>query len=150
MAGADRTVVGVVGDIIVRGVERTSEPQVYFPWEQLGSTSTFYAPRDLAIRASGDPMTLAAGIRRIIRQVDPDQPVSNVRALEEIVSSQTSARRDQLLVLGTFASVAFFLAAVGIYGLLSFTVQARTRKWACGSRSARRGATFSACSCARV
>jgi predicted permease len=128
LAGAERTVVGVVGDVAVRGLERISEPQTYMPVDQMGFGGTFYAPKDLVVRSSDDPVALVPAIRKIIQEIDPEQPVSNVRLLEDIVASQTGARRDQLMVLGTFAGIAFLLAAVGIHGLLSFTVSARTQE----------------------
>jgi putative ABC transport system permease protein len=124
----DRTVVGVVGDIVVRSLEGPRSLQVYFPAAQLGTTSTYYAPRDLLIRTSGDPSALGPVVDRIIRDVDPEQAVSTVRPLADIVSLGIAPRRDQLFVLATFAAIAFLLAAVGIHGLLSFTVSARTHE----------------------
>jgi hypothetical protein len=123
-----RTVVGVSGDIVVRGLERTSEPQLYFSPEQLTPFSIFYAPRDLVVRASGDAMTLAPAIRKIIHDADPEQPITNLQLFDDIVAQQTASRRDQLVVLGAFAGVAFLLAAIGIHGLLSYTVSARTQE----------------------
>jgi predicted permease len=128
VAGFDRTVVGVLGNIAVRGLERVSEPQTYFPVEQIGPGLAFYAPRDLAVRASGDPMALLPSLRKIIHDADPQLPVSDVRLLEDVVAAQTATRRDQLFVLGTFATIALLLAAIGIHGLLSFIVSARTRE----------------------
>ena len=128
IARYDRTVVGVAGNISVRSLESPTDSQIYFPAEQLGTTSTYYAPRDLVIRASGNPTTLGPELRRIIREADPEQAVADVRLLEDVVASQTAPRRDQVIVLGTFASMAFLLAAVGIHGLLAFTVSARTQE----------------------
>jgi predicted permease len=125
----DRTVVGVVADIAVRGLERSSEPQVYLPSQQVpDGILPWYAPKDLVIRAAGDPVALAPALRRIIHQADPEQDISDVKLLEDIVESETASRRAQLRVLGAFAIIAFLLAAVGIHGLLSFAVSTRTQE----------------------
>lgn len=128
VARIDRVIVGVAGSISVRSLEGAIDPQIYFPSEQLGTTAMYYAPRDLVIKTSGDPLALAPAVRRIIRDTDPDQAVSDVRRMSDIVGAQTAPRRDQLIVLGTLTAIAFLLAAVGIHGLLSFTVLACTQE----------------------
>ena len=128
IADIPRTVVGVVGDIHVRGLERASEPQVYLSWQQPDNVSTWYAPKDLVVRTSGDPILLAPALRRIIHQADPEVPISEVRSLDAIVTAETESRRVQLAVLGAFGGVAFLLAAVGIHSLLAFSVSQRTQE----------------------
>jgi putative ABC transport system permease protein len=129
MAFHDRMVVGVVGDIRVRGLERNSEPQVYLPCRQVpDGWLAFYPPKDLVIRSATGPGTLLPAVRRIIRGADAEQPVSDVRTMADIVEEQTASRSAQVRVLGAFAVIAFLLAGVGIHGLLSFAVSRRTQE----------------------
>jgi putative ABC transport system permease protein len=120
------TVAGVVGDVRVRGPEQRSEPQVYMSYRQFpDGQGNFYAPKDLVIRSSVPASMLISSVRQIIKRADPDQPISDVRALSEVVSDATAARSVQVRILVAFAAIAFILAAVGIHGLLSFSVSSR-------------------------
>ena len=122
----DRTIVGVVGDIRVRGLERESEPQVYLSYQQVPDGYTpWYAPKDLVIRSAGDPEKLLPAVRRAIRAADPQQPVSDVRTLADIVDGETEARRLQVRVLTGFTLIAVLLAGLGIHGVLAFSVSQR-------------------------
>jgi predicted permease len=129
MAFHYRTIVGVVGNIRVRGLERNSEPQVYLPYRQVEDGSlAFYPPQDLVIRSATGAGTLLPAVRQIIRGADAEQPVSDVRTMANIVEEQTASRAAQVRVLGAFAAIAFLLAGVGIHGLLSFAVSRRKQE----------------------
>jgi putative ABC transport system permease protein len=120
-----RTVVGVVGDVRMRGPDRPSEPQVYLAYKQIEDDQDVYRPKDLVIRSSIPPATLVPAVRRIVRQADPQLPITNIKTMSAIVSEVTAARSVQVRVLVAFAVIAFLLAAIGIHGLLTFTVSSR-------------------------
>jgi predicted permease len=126
----DHEVIGVVADIRARGLERTSEPQVYLSSKQDADGGfTFYAPKDLVIYSNQPPEVLLPAVRQIIHQADPEQPISNIRTMEQVVAGETQSRTIQMRVLVIFTAVAIFLAGLGIYGLLSFAVAMRQQEF---------------------
>jgi predicted permease len=128
-AFAERVVVGVVGDVRMRGLERESEPQVYLSSKQVQDGAVIgYAPRGYLVRSTTPPEALAPAIRAIVGRADPALPVSDVTTLTELVDRDTASRSAQLRVIGAFATIAFLLAAVGIHGLLSFAVSQRAQE----------------------
>jgi ABC-type antimicrobial peptide transport system permease subunit len=117
------------GAIRVRGLEQTSEPQVYLPSRQVADGVLYwFTPKNLVVRSTVPPEALAPAIRDIIRRIDPQQPIADVRTLTDIVEADTAPRRAQLRVLAGFAAIAFVLAGIGIHGLLAFTVSGRVRE----------------------
>jgi predicted permease len=128
-AAANREIVGVVADVKMRGLTRVSEPQVYIPHRQLPDrTYEWFAPKDLAVRATGDPLALVSAVRAIVQRADAEVPLSDIQTLEQLVDGDLASRVTQLRILGAFAGVALVLGGIGIHGLLAFTVSARVRE----------------------
>jgi putative ABC transport system permease protein len=125
----DREIIGVAGDVRVRGFEQTSEPQVYLSYRQVEDNNfPFYTPKDLIVRSAAAPATLLPAIRRIVHDADPMQPVSRIRTLEQVVATETASRAAQVRVVGALAVVALLLAAVGMHGLLAVLVSLRSQE----------------------
>jgi predicted permease len=126
----DREVIGVVGDVRVRGFEKASEPQVYLSYQQVPDGWFInYAPKDLVIHSSQSQERLLPAIRQSIGAADAEQPISSVRTMDEIVAGETESRTVQMRVLVIFTGIAILLAGLGIYGLLSFMVSMRQQEF---------------------
>jgi putative ABC transport system permease protein len=117
-------VVGVVGHVRHEGLENDPRPQVYWPYQQ--RTQDRMA---MVVKTAGDPNGMTAAVREAIRDVDPGQPLYDVRSMTQVVERSLIGQRINMLLVGSFAGLALLLASIGLYSVTSNLAARRSREF---------------------
>jgi putative ABC transport system permease protein len=117
-------IVGIVGDVRQLGLDAPPDPELFIPYTQWPSNEMA-----LVLRTASEPSSLIPVVKKEIWRVDPDQPVTDIKTMDELVSTEAAGRRFVLQLIGAFAFIALVLAAVGVYGVVSYGTRQRTHEF---------------------
>jgi putative ABC transport system permease protein len=122
-SGKEWQVIGVVGDVRNTALATDPAPAIYFP-----ATIRLWPAMDVAVRTAGKPESILPAVQQKIRELDPELPIATVRTMDSWVANSASASRLNAILLAAFAGVALLIAAIGVYGVLSYSVNRRVRE----------------------